>query len=209
LKYFEKSLAWSKQEAVQGNPEAQLALGKHFWFGYGVREDRATAVRWFHSAMQQGDREGTYLLGRAYYTGDGVPEQDQPKGLEMVKTAAGQGSSDALEWLGTLFATGDSRLFSRTAAGFILRAFGKDGVAVFHSFAQKYEEGLSGVPRSEPMALYWYEQAAKFGHVPSMRKVAHCYENGKLGASKDVTIAKKLKAGDSKCLKVRDCPFGL
>jgi len=52
----------------------------------------------YAEAAENGDAEAQYLLGLAYFYGDGV-EEDDIKAYELIGAAADQGYEEALEFL--------------------------------------------------------------------------------------------------------------
>ena len=45
-----------------------------YYFGEGVPENDAEAVKWYRLVAEQGDAEAQFNLGAMYGTGEGVPE---------------------------------------------------------------------------------------------------------------------------------------
>jgi len=61
-----------RQLADHGDPPAQYALGVHYAFGDGVRQNYAEAVRWFSRAADEGHVTSQATLGAYYMVGRGV-----------------------------------------------------------------------------------------------------------------------------------------
>ena len=57
---------------MQGDANGQFELGMAYHSGYGVAENKAEAVRWWHKAAAQGHARAQYSLGSAYLTGVGI-----------------------------------------------------------------------------------------------------------------------------------------
>jgi hypothetical protein len=53
-----------RKAAEQGDAPAQFRLGGAYFFGRGVAEDHAEAVRWWRKAADQGHAGAQDLLGR-------------------------------------------------------------------------------------------------------------------------------------------------
>ena len=66
--------------------------------GWGVSENFAEAVKWFHKAAQQGHATAQLQLGLAYKNGYGVP-QNKDEAIKWLRKAAEQGHKYAIEWL--------------------------------------------------------------------------------------------------------------
>src|SRR5262249_37866983 len=77
--------------AEQGEPEAQVLLGRMYLTGRGAPKDPDTALKWFKAAAVQGNADGAFLLGGMYL----LPRSDIPEGLRWVRLAAEQGNQDA------------------------------------------------------------------------------------------------------------------
>lgn len=62
--------------AEQGDSDAQYKLGKCFYDGIGMNEDRVEAVKWYYKAAEQGDPDAMYWLSHCYEEGIGVEKDD-------------------------------------------------------------------------------------------------------------------------------------
>lgn len=75
----------------------------NFWFHKGKQAYKknlyAEAVKWLQDATDAGHTEAKYYLGLCYYYGDGV-QKDQDKGTQLLREAAQDGCTDAMEYLG-------------------------------------------------------------------------------------------------------------
>jgi hypothetical protein len=60
--------------ALQGNAEAQTALGLMYSAGRGVPQDDVEAAKWDRCAADQGFTDAQDNLARAYFQGRGVPK---------------------------------------------------------------------------------------------------------------------------------------
>ena len=87
-----------RKAAEQGNTEAQLYLGSCYFYGDGVAQDKAEAVKWWLKAAQQGLPEAQYDLAIAYNKGVGVKE-DPAKAKKWLQKAAAQKYEPAVELL--------------------------------------------------------------------------------------------------------------
>ena len=94
------------ERAEQGNTQAQYLLGRRYYFGDGVPQDRGKAFEWQTRAADQGHATAQYVLGLLYSAGDGVP-QDKKKAVEWISRSAEQGLAEAQ------YASGDDVLDRR------------------------------------------------------------------------------------------------
>ena len=97
-----------RMRAEQGDAEAQTRLGRMYFTGEGVIEDRREAVRWFRLAAEQGDAEGQTYLGLMYADGWGVVEDDR-EAVRWFRLAAEQGAAAAQGELGRMYFHGRGR----------------------------------------------------------------------------------------------------
>ena len=64
LRYHEtlKDIKELKQEAEEGDADAQCFLGLHYYFGYKVERKEKEAIKWFQKAAEQGNLKAQYYL---------------------------------------------------------------------------------------------------------------------------------------------------
>jgi len=79
-----------KTLSEQGNARAQYYLGSMYYFGVGITQDKAEAVKWYLKAAEQGDAEAQYELGHCYYEGEGVPGNVE-EAMKWLRKADEQG----------------------------------------------------------------------------------------------------------------------
>ena len=84
--------------AKNGNPDAQLGLGNCYYYGEGVEQNYAEAVRWYRKAAEQGYADAQHNLGNCYYYGTGI-EQNYSEAVRWLRKAAEQGDKDAIKIL--------------------------------------------------------------------------------------------------------------
>jgi TPR repeat protein len=89
--------------AEQGNPDAQLFLGKMYLRGQGVPKDPDQANKWFRQAAMQGNAESQFFLGAWYL----LPHRDVTEGLKWMQLSAEQGNKDAQLLLGRAYLQGE------------------------------------------------------------------------------------------------------
>lgn len=100
-----KSFSQVSAAAESGVPSAQHRLGWIYYFGYGVAESHAEAVRWWNQAAKQGYADAQYNLGMMFYIGHGV-EQSYVEATRWLKLASEQGNSNAQATLGSMYYDG-------------------------------------------------------------------------------------------------------
>lgn len=71
---FEIAYSWYYKSAMQGNAQAQFAVGAFLDNGDGVEKDPVKAFVWYYLAAQQGDYASQEALGDYYYEGLDIPK---------------------------------------------------------------------------------------------------------------------------------------
>ena len=83
-----------KQLADDGNPNAQVTLGKIYFDGLvGEKQDFRKAFKYFQMAAENGNPEGMYNLAVCYEGGFGVLKADMAKALKWYEASAEAGVS--------------------------------------------------------------------------------------------------------------------
>ena len=79
-----------EKRAVQGEAEAQIAIGNLYVHGNDIEQDYTKAFEWYEKAAKQGLAEAQTYVGLLYHTGQGV-EMDYIKAKEWYKQACDNG----------------------------------------------------------------------------------------------------------------------
>jgi hypothetical protein len=129
------------------------------------------AVRWYRRSSEQNWSGGEYHLGLCYLSGSGV-EQDQERGLNLIRKAADEGHLDSVLELANLYAKGigEPRSEHERPLQLLLRIAGRDrrddgsreGNIPFADIVLRYEYGI-GTQRDIVAAVEWYCRAATDG----------------------------------------------
>ena len=93
--------------AEQGDVKSQLSLGSNFYFGKGVFQDFAEAMKWYRKAADQGEAKAQYNLGDMYANGTGVV-RDYAEAVKWYRKAADQGNAKAQLLMGDMYFNGTS-----------------------------------------------------------------------------------------------------
>ena len=91
---YQKTLRLIEPLAGNGNPRAQVMLGRCYENGLGVRQDLGVAAQWFQLAAEQNDSEAQVLLAYCYEVGAGVPKDPQQV-MNLMTRAAESGNAEA------------------------------------------------------------------------------------------------------------------
>src|SRR5260370_4947229 len=69
--HHRQAAQWSttRTRAEQGDPRAQFDLASGYYYGRGIPQDYAEALRWYKMAADQGEPRAEGALGEMYLTG--------------------------------------------------------------------------------------------------------------------------------------------
>ena len=87
-----------RRRAENGDPIAQVTLGRMYANGTSLAKDDAQAVAWFRKAADRRNADAQYELALRYDTGRSVTK-DGSQAVEWYQKAAGQGHQDATKRL--------------------------------------------------------------------------------------------------------------
>jgi TPR repeat protein len=104
-----------RRAAVQGNAEAQYAIGVCLARGNGVAQNWAEAARFYRLAAEQGDAAAQFSLGSCFERGEGVA-QDWAKAARYYRLAAAQEGALSSELLAAITAACKRLACSREVA---------------------------------------------------------------------------------------------
>ncbi|KAF9153944.1 hypothetical protein BG015_002250 [Linnemannia schmuckeri] len=184
-KHFTNTMA----NANLGDKVAQVALGRMYKTGRGVKQDYRTAVEWFLKAANQGYADAQLELGQLYRDGSGV-EKDYSTALEWLRKAGEQGHAGAQNEIGNMYHTGLGVPQDHALALEWYLKSAEQGTAVAQgNVGDLYQKG-DGIPQDYGQAMYWYTKAAEQGDVESQNHLGIIYASGH-GVRKDESIAKE------------------
>ena len=184
---FERAFTEFWSLAGRGHEGAQYGLGEIYYFGLGVREDRAAAARWYRLAADQGHAEAQFSLGLLYDLGEGVREDDEAA-ARWYRFAANQGHARAQFAIGLLYDLGNGVWEDDAAAArwYRLAADQGDADAQF-GLGLLYDLG-EGVREDNVAAARWYRFAADQGHAIAQFNLGLMYDFGE-GVREDPLVA--------------------
>jgi uncharacterized protein len=91
-----QAVRWYERAALQGHPDASLALGTAYFLGRGTNLDYAKALRWYTQAAEFGDVAAQYLVASMYESATGT-SKNLDTALMWYIAAARQGDVAARE----------------------------------------------------------------------------------------------------------------
>ena len=159
---------------------SQEALSFFADIGSDLIENNASAevvFEWNKIAAEQGNLEAMVNLGRAYYCGKGV-KQDDAKALEWYTKAAEQGFPRAQSILGTRYRKGQGVKQDYGKALEWYTKASEQGYAVAQRFLGNMYRDALGVKKDYGKALEWYTKAAEQGYAPAQCNIGLMYQKG-------------------------------
>jgi TPR repeat protein len=151
-----------QQTAEQGDPGAQVEVGKMLCRGIGVARDPAQGLRWFQRAADQRFPLAYVNIAAACFQGNGVPK-NEAEGFRWLQMAASLGHSPAVCELGVCYENGRGVARNEVSAAACYRtAAGNDHREAQVRLGLVYEGGR-GVLMDYHEALLWFEKAARAG----------------------------------------------
>lgn len=103
---YQVALIKFRNEAAQGNMNAQLAIGIMYEMGQGVAKDNVEAARWYKLAAAKGNAGAQFNLASMYYHGRGVAVNVK-EAVRLFKLAGEQGDQNAQVFLAVMYINGD------------------------------------------------------------------------------------------------------
>lgn len=160
---YGKTISLITNLAGDGNPRAQVMLGRCYENGLGVKQDLAVAAQWFQLAAEQNDSEAQVLLAYCYQVGAGVPKNPQQV-INLMTRAAEAGNAEAQFNLAINYSQGINGAPKNEQQSFHWASLAANqGYAQAERFLGAcYEYGF-GVNGNAQLAREWYAKAAAKG----------------------------------------------
>ena len=143
--------------AKAGNDLAQYSLSAMYFYGRGVPQDYAEAVKWARLAAETGNADAQNALGVMYSNGNA-------EAVKWARLAAETGNADAQNAFGVVMYSngmGIPQDYAEAVKWFRLAAEAGNACAQ-HNLGGMYRYG-NGVPQDEAEAIKWIRLAAEAG----------------------------------------------
>ncbi|MBX2869209.1 MAG: sel1 repeat family protein [Acidiferrobacterales bacterium] len=164
------------RSATLGFASAQFNLGLAYFAGRGLEQSFARAGFWWLKAAKQEHAVAQYNLAALLWGGQGMT-QDQSRAMHWFRKAKENGSSDASNFLLTLFAPMYKELNEENLR--VARQDGNRSIPLIDEFGM-YKLGLQAVQKEQfQQAFGYWEPLATDGHVDSQYQIARLLESGK------------------------------
>lgn len=151
-------------EAKQGNPTAQLAVGRRYLSGDGVAKDAKTGIGWIRRAAEQGYARAQVRLGIEYSVGKSLPH-DSHAAAKWFRIAAEKGSRLGELNLGICYAAGIGLEKDYAKAVLWFRKSAGQGNPRAQAILAKMCADGAGTPVDLSRAWQWAELAAARGEI--------------------------------------------
>lgn len=160
---YKKTISLITNMAADGNPRAQIMLGRCYENGLGVQQDLAVAAQWFQLAAEQNDAEGQLLLAYCYEVGAGVPKDPQQV-MNLMTRSAEAGNAEAQFNLALNYSQGLYGAPKNEQAAFLwAQKSANQGYAQAERFLGACYEFGFGVNGNQQLANEWYAKAEAQG----------------------------------------------
>lgn len=199
---LQEEVAQLEAKAEEGNPDAQVSLGRAYEVGNGVPKSDQQAVKWYRAAAEQGNAKAQNSLGQMYRSGRGV-SLDKVEAVGWYRRAARQKDPSAMFNLGTAYYNGDGvgiddvtsfawfllaqEFGSRPAVDAVKRMTDDAGnleANAFEKIGDMYQKG-DDLPKSSNDAVNWYRRAAENGEARVQVKLANLLLHDTKGTAND------------------------
>lgn len=184
---YRRAAALMQEAADLEHAPAQNHLGRYYFEGLGVAEDRAAALTLLEAAASQGDAQFVFDLAQ-------VLEQStetQSRAANLYAQAAQSGLIEAAVSLGVMYQKGNGVAKDTSRARALYEQAVEDGnPRAMNNLGLLYAQA-DGVKQDYQRAAELFAQAAATGMPQAMRNLATLYENG-FGVPLDETRAQEL-----------------
>jgi uncharacterized protein len=145
-----EGIDYFRRSADLGYGPAQIALGYYYETGTVILANQSQALDLYRKAAGQGDLLASWLAGRRYFLGNGVP-RDLEAAQKWLKPAAQQNNAFAAYYLGRIMADRD---YSKAPALYKIAA--DQGLPQAQYFYAKTLKDGRGIPQDRFNAYVWF-----------------------------------------------------
>lgn len=186
---YNKAFQWYSKAAELGDAEGQFKVGKCYYKGSGVTEDKRKAVYWFKKSAQQNFAEASEILGECYRYAYGV-DKNIKEAIKWYEIAAKEHRVKAVMELGLLYYYGDEIPKDyKKAFGFLTKIEKSNlkwlALRKNRSLTRKVLEVLGdcyyfgyGTNIDYLKAIKMFERAVEFDSNYALYSLGFCYEHG-------------------------------
>ena len=181
---YEKAVKSFSEAASYGYAPALANIGKCYFDGKGVSEDKQLALRYFEMAAEKGNNLAMHNLGDIYHEGKIVAGNDS-LAYEYYRKAAENNFAGSQRMMGLyheegIFVEKDNE---KALKWYNLAALQNDPDALYkvgmHIVAQDSINGLSKRQLRKSQAINYMRKAARGGNIEAQRFIVKCFAEGK------------------------------
>ncbi len=166
-----EALAWYGRAAGGGDIAAIYTLGVCFHEGIGTKKNFRRAEHWFMRAVDLGDADAPQALALLLRQKTRRTKADLNRAFQLLKTAEGRGSRDALFSLGVCHSRGEGTEVDKAAAlDYYRRAARVGDVDAQYNLGWFLENGIA-TPANHAAAIRWYKKAAAGGEATAKKRL--------------------------------------
>merc|ERR1719397_224125 len=184
----EDRVQWFRNMAQNGDVDAQLQLGKLYYYGgRGFRRDYEAAAEYFQMAAGENDHDAMAFLGHMHIHGLGVAKNNETA-LKYLQHAVDKNVPFAMKTLGSMHLHGyvvekDVEM----AVKYLKKASDRGLPEAKYRLGTLYRKGV-GVSQDFGQALNHFSSAAATGHGPALFQAAEMHNQG-LGTARSCKMA--------------------
>ncbi|MBQ3014913.1 MAG: sel1 repeat family protein [Clostridia bacterium] len=151
-KQYDKAFRLFLDAEKYGEPDAYYMLGEHYYYGYGVAQNRTKACDYYNLAAERGDTSAMVDLGIIY-------ESSHPDtSFKWRRRAIAAGDNRPALDLAKMYFDGKGTSRNYNEAKTLFEKVAKDGNAEANAYlGYIHENGLS-VPKNEQLAVEYYKK---------------------------------------------------
>ncbi|MBK7003385.1 MAG: SEL1-like repeat protein [Rhodoferax sp.] len=167
------------EAALQGEPQAQCALGARYASGEGGEQDFVKALEWYTKAAEQGNAKAQWNVAILYARGPGGITQDVQQAAQWCQQAADQGFAAAQATLGLMYANGQGvEKDMGQAVALLQQAADQEDAEAEYNLAIMHEQGLPTGTADPDQAFVWFSKAAEQGLPAAQERLGLMYAMG-------------------------------
>lgn len=193
IRYYEQkqevhAAEYFRRAAEKGNASGMFCLGKLYWNGKGVKQDRAKALAYFRKAAENGNVEACVTLGWIYYNGEkNLVDKDLAMAEAYYRKASEEGDDKATYWLADILFRQEKY---EQAMVCYKKAARMGDLPAMVRVGCMYRDGLSSEGKNYRKAMEWFKRAADQGDASAMSNISMMYEAGD-GVPRSSTLAQE------------------
>lgn len=145
-----------------GSAEAQVILGRLYFYGDGVPQDYGAAFHWFKNASNLQNADAHLYLGAMFYNGIGI-DQNLSVANEWFKIAADRGNSKAQLHLGITQLIGEGGPKDERSGLEWITKSAEQGLLLAQLYLTNFYTHTPPPQQNYVLALTWYKIAGLLG----------------------------------------------